>query len=904
MNFCTSQLAFSFRPFFISALFISICSLLSACGAAETTDAPNSIANAGQDQTTFRGHSVTVSGSRSLGPQGHSLTYKWELISKPTDSTANLKNNTRSSVTFYPDVIGDYQLQLKVADNGAESDPDFIVIKVINRAPIASAGEDKIISQGATAIMSAAGSTDADGDTLTYTWRLVSKPSESNIAVFNTNQTLLPFNPDVVGKYEFELIVDDGTKSSKADNIIITVIPPSTEHMFITSIQVENLTRPTTPQTNVPISFGQVFAQGDVMVGKTVLAHLSSTGDLLPLQVDAKATHADGTLRHAILTTVLPNLASGNSETIELVSADKIASSSGIAIADVLKTNFDAIISLNLGGVAYRASARSLLQTVNAQVWLDGPLATEWEVSAPFITSTGAIHPHLAARFSVRAYKGLESIRVSAVVENNRTFEPGAQNFTYDVSITSSGKEVYSKLGLTHYHHARWRKIFWWGKEPSVHIKHDTNYLITSKAVPNYDQNLVVPESALVEIQKQLTGDKVGPMAIGLAEPYMPQTGGRQDIGPLPRWSAVYLLSMDKRAKDVMLATAEGAASWPIHYRDETTNLPVRLDQDTDRDPNPAVTNKDISVHSNLANLGPLPVPRCANNNIELCTTPITPDSAHQPSFVYLPYMVTGDYYFLEELQFWSAWNPLLTAPNYRDFEKGLFKFDQVRAQAWSLRTLLQNAYISPDNDPLKKYFLAQLRYNLEHYNQTYVNNASANKLGWLNYITEIGTNKPWMDDFFTWSTNYAIELGFEDFRPLLQWKSKYPVGRMTAPGYCWIIGGVYEMKVAPSNTEPPYVTFKEAHDETLLWQNGGKDAALITMPCGGAQMATYLNLQIGEMTGYSSSPTGFPSNMQPALAAAVDSGIVNAQQAWNVFMSRTVKPDYSADPQFAIIPR
>lgn len=900
---CSLMLAHSFR----AILLIATVSLLSACGGGggETPSAnlPNLIADAGRDQTIYAGQSVTVSGLRSRPhPTSHSLTYKWELIAKPDTSTATLKRIDRSLVTFYPDVVGDYQLKLVVNDGGRESEPDVIAIQVVNRAPVANAGDDKEISNGTTATMTAASSVDEDGDTLAYDWQLVSKPPDSNVSVSEAKEATLPFSPDVVGSYEFELAVDDGT-SKAVDNIVVNVVPTA-EHTFITSVQVENPQGSAAPQTNLPITFGQVFAPGDVKPEKTVLAHVRSTGDLIPLQVDAKATHADGSLRHAVLTATLPNLVAGKPETIELVSADKVAASSGIALADVLRTSFDANISLNLGGVNYRASARNLLQTSAATLWLDGPLASEWEVSAPLTSTAGAVHPHLTARFSIRAYKGLESIWVSAVVENNWTFEPAAQNFTYDVTVTSGGQEIYAKPGLTHYHHARWRKEFWWGKKPSIHLKHDTKYLIASKAVPNYDQTLIVPEAALNSLVTALPPNKVGPMTIGLAEPYMPKTGGREDIAPLPRWAVLYLLSMDKRAKDAMLATAEGAGSWPIHYRDKATNLPVRLDQDTDLDPNPGATNKYISTHSNFDNTGPLPVPRCANNDKTLCATPMTPDTAHQPSLVFLPYLVTGDHYFLEELQFWTTWNPLGTGPEYRDYEKGVVKFDQVRAQAWSLRTLAHSAYISPDNDPLKQYFTKQLRYNVEHYNQTYVNNSSANKLGWLNYISEAGTNKPWMDDFFTWATNYAIELGFEEFKPLRQWKSKYPVGRMTAPGYCWIIGGVYEMKVAPNNTQAPYSTFKEAHDETLLWEDEREGAAQIVMPCAGTLMARSLNLQVGEMTGYSSSPTGFPSNMQPALAAAVDSGIANANQAWTVFKNRTVKPNYAGDPQFAIIPR
>jgi hypothetical protein len=57
-------------------------------------------------------------------------------------------------------------------------------------------------------------------------------------------------------------------------------------------------------------------------------------------------------------------------------------------------------------------------------------------------------------------------------------------------------------------------------------------------------------------------------------------------------------------------------------------------------------------------------------------------------------------------------------------------------------------------------------------------------------------------------------------------------------------------------------------------------------------------------MTGYSSVPTGYPSNMQPALAYAADAMGTSGKTAWAVFMNRSVKPDYSSAPQFAIVPR
>ncbi|WP_288378356.1 hypothetical protein, partial [uncultured Massilia sp.] len=62
--------------------------------------------------------------------------------------------------------------------------------------------------------------------------------------------------------------------------------------------------------------------------------------------------------------------------------------------------------------------------------------------------------------------------------------------------------------------------------------------------------------------------------------------------------------------------------------------------------------------------------------------------------------------------------------------------------------------------------------------------------------------------------------------------------------------------------------------------------------------------LKTGEMTGYSTSYAGYPSNMQPALAYAADIGGAQGANAWKVFMARSVKPDYRLGPQFDIVPR
>jgi len=244
------------------------------------------------------------------------------------------------------------------------------------------------------------------------------------------------------------------------------------------------------------------------------------------------------------------------------------------------------------------------------------------------------------------------------------------------------------------------------------------------------------------------------------------------------------------------------------------------------------------------------------------------------------------------------------------------------------LRTLGQAAYITPDSHPLKSYFGTTLSNNFAHYNTVYVT-ANPNQLGIIDgtetneykpiaYDTLQGIKTgiaPWQDDFFTWSMGYLAELAYADAQPILLWKSKFPVGRMTDPGYCWIAGAVYNLAVRATETSPVYGSFAESYAATVQTLTATDGTKFIDTTCASQAQADWLSQSVntvfstgtykaGEMTGYSSSATGYPSNMQPALAVAVASGIANAQAAWDIFNSRTVKPDYSAQPQFAIVPR
>ena len=661
---------------------------------------------------------------------------------------------------------------------------------------------------------------------------------------------------------------------------------------MVTDVRIQNTTAAV--QASLPVTFGQVFAAGDLQPADSLVGRFDN-GTEIPLQLDVKATHPDGSVRHAVVSGIVPSMNANETRTLSLMKSNA-PHATGMGPKTLLMNGFSSSVHATIDGVRYNASADDIIKLGGAyQTWLSGAVANEWHVSAPLKTADGVAHPHLTARFAIRWYNAIKKARVDVTVENAWAYEPNPQNVTYDAEVMVRGAVVYSKPGLTHFHHSRWRKMFWWGGDASqAYVKHNTAYLIASRALPNYDQSVVVAESALAGYQKSWTGTAIEPMGVGMALPYMPATGGRNDLGILPGWAASYLLSMDARAKQVTLGTADLAGSWSMHYRDKNTDRPVSLIDypymtilgtagDTK---NPATKLQEV-------------FPKCAVGGS--CKSPYSHDTSHQPGFAYLPYLVTGDYYYLEELQFWAMYNVFQSNPGYRKNINGLLSSGQVRGQAWSMRTLAEATYITPDSDRLKAHFSRVLKSNLDWFNATYTNNAAANVFGVIDSAGAVVYNSsrgiaPWQDDFFTSAIGHAAELGFSDAQTLLGWKAKAPVLRMSEP-MCWITAGLYSMNIRDSATSPLYTTMAEV-------VAGSQTAEFRALECNSAAMAAHLGLKVGEMTGYSTSVAGYPSNMQPALAYAVDARLPNSAAAWATFAARKVKPNYGLSPQFAIVPR
>ncbi|MCG8671316.1 MAG: PKD domain-containing protein [Pseudomonadales bacterium] len=181
------------------------------------------IADAGDDQTVTAGDTVNLSGDDSSDEEGDSLTYQWEIITRPGGSSASLSAPTSEATSFVADLAGEYQIELVVNDGNSSSTADSVTVTANepNRAPTANAGPDQITAASLVQL-NGSSSSDPDDDSLTYSWSLTSRPGGSSASLSNSNIANPTFTADIEGVYVWALVVNDGEYDSTSDSVSIT----------------------------------------------------------------------------------------------------------------------------------------------------------------------------------------------------------------------------------------------------------------------------------------------------------------------------------------------------------------------------------------------------------------------------------------------------------------------------------------------------------------------------------------------------------------------------------------------------------------------------------------------------------------------------------------------------------
>ena len=207
-----------------------------------------------------------------------------------------------------------------------------------------------------------------------------------------------------------------------------------------------------------------------------------------------------------------------------------------------------------------------------------------------------------------------------------------------------------------------------------------------------------------------------------------------------------------------------------------------------------------------------------------------TIDDAHQPSLTYLPYLLTGSQFYRDELAHQAAFVLLMVDAGYRGGAQGLFmgedngSYEQVRALAWSLRTLAHAAYILPASDPMRGYFDAKLKGNLAKMVQLYVRDGtmkSAGALeGWVQGAYEPeGVLAPWQQSFLIVVLNWINDMGYHDAGQVASWMSNFIAGLFTNQdqGFNPDNGAAYNVRVYDPKEQYRFKTWAEAFTRSDL---------------------------------------------------------------------------------------
>ena len=232
------------NAFFAYAQYDShVCSSVSDCSGSEYgawlqrqyTLSKQPLADAGSNQTVGVNSNVQLDGSGSSDPGGKPLTYQWTQTGGPT---VTLSSNTAVQPTFTaPASPTTLTFQLVVNNGQVNSSPATVTITVTasggNQPPVANAGSAQTVGVNLNVQLDGSGSSDPNGDPLTYSWTQTSGPSVTLSSSTAVKPTFTA--PASSTTLTFQLVVNDGQVDSSPATVTITVSSNSDLALFATA---------------------------------------------------------------------------------------------------------------------------------------------------------------------------------------------------------------------------------------------------------------------------------------------------------------------------------------------------------------------------------------------------------------------------------------------------------------------------------------------------------------------------------------------------------------------------------------------------------------------------------------------------------------------------------------------
>ncbi|MDW8260044.1 MAG: hypothetical protein RML32_11445, partial [Gammaproteobacteria bacterium] len=243
---------------------------------------------------------------------------------------------------------------------------------------------------------------------------------------------------------------------------------------------------------------------------------------------------------------------------------------------------------------------------------------------------------------------------------------------------------------------------YWVGPDPNITPAHDVNYFRETRLVPNY----AFTQSTSLQNGYLTT---YSPNTLANLSPAMGSAGGNGNVDH-PCTQCYLTSGATVTSYRAMMAFGLSAGSWSIHYRSAATHEPFSFTSES---------NTSFNVNP----------PASATGGANGTYAP-----THAQGFAYIPYLVTGRWWFIDELLFIANYHFL----DYQSPERfgpdaicNPIQSGSARLAAWSLRAYAQALAAVPDYHARRAELIAAWEANCRYYRAKFVDGGSYKTSSW-----------------------------------------------------------------------------------------------------------------------------------------------------------------------------
>ncbi len=167
-----------------------------------------------------------LDGTKSQPANGQSLECRWSVERQPSSVQVQIQPIALCKSKVFLRKSGSYVFKLIVGSGKKWSLPAFLRINVLNLPPVASIWAPLGGNTGQPIVLDATESSDANGDSLHFTWSQRNSEPKLQIHLKDPSASKVSFIPKEAGIYHFGLVVKDGFGGSDTAEVKIVVHSP------------------------------------------------------------------------------------------------------------------------------------------------------------------------------------------------------------------------------------------------------------------------------------------------------------------------------------------------------------------------------------------------------------------------------------------------------------------------------------------------------------------------------------------------------------------------------------------------------------------------------------------------------------------------------------------------------